>query len=458
MIDGLKSVNAFVNRPSSIVDFMVVVVGAGAAGLAAARALHDAGIDVEVLEARDRIGGRVLTVSDPDTARPIELGAEFIHGEAPALQQLLDEAALTSVDVCGTRWHGTRSRLRRLTGFWERLDRGMQLLDSDSRADRSFDEVFRTRPGGRRLARERTLVRQYVEGFHAADPRLISAQALADGGSPGDDIRERRLARVVDGYDRAIAWLAKPLASRIRLSSAVTAVHWKPRRVAVHVGRRTRITARAAIITVPLGVLQAESTRRGAIVFEPELRAKAHALEHLAMGAVVRVVLRLSDRFWTGEAFARTHATEGIERMSFLHTADPDFPTWWTTYPLTSRLIVGWCGGPHARTLAAQPSQAIADRAADALARQCRVPRRRMRSMVETVWMHDWVHDPFARGAYSYQKVGGADAPSALARPLRGTLFFAGEATDTEGATGTVHGAIASGRRAANHVVRAIDD
>jgi monoamine oxidase len=445
---------------------VVVVIGAGAAGLAAARALHEAGIDVEVLEARDRIGGRVFTVTDPHTTRPIELGAEFIHGRAPELQQLLDQASLASADVCGTRWTATRSGLRPLNGFWERLDRAMRLLDPkgppegghDKRqADRSVDEVFRARPGGRRLARERTLARQYVEGFHAADPHLVSARAIAEGGSPGDDIRERRLAHVVDGYDRVIAWLAEPLSTRIRLSSMVTAVRWKPRRVVIEVARRKPMTARAAIVTVPLGVLQARPDRRGAIAFEPELRAKAHALNHLAMGAVVRVVLRLNARFWADETFANTHASEGIERMSFLHTSDRDFPTWWTTYPFSSPLIVGWCGGPRARTILEQPSAVITNCAVNALARQCGLTSRQMRSMVEEAWMHDWLHDPFTRGAYSYAKVGGVDAPAMLARPLGGTLFFAGEATDSEGATGTVHGALASGRRAARQVQRALN-
>ena len=448
------------------ISFVVVVIGAGAAGLAAARALHEAGIDVEVLEARDRIGGRVFTITDPHTTRPIELGAEFIHGQAPELQQLLDEASLVSADVCGTRWTAMRSGLRPLTGFWERLDRGMRLLDTTGPAerghhkrhtDRSVDEVLRARPGGRRLAPERALARQYVEGFHAADPHLVSAQALADGGSPGDDSRERRLAHVVDGYDRVIAWLAGPLSTRIRLSSIVTAVRWKPRRVVIEVARRKPMTARAAIVTIPLGVLQAPPDRRGAIAFDPTLRTKAHALDHLAMGAAVRVVLRLSGRFWADETFANRHASEGVERMSFLHTSDRDFPTWWTTYPFTSPFIVGWCGGPRARVLLNQPSAALTDCAVHALARQCGISRRRMRSMVEDAWMHNWVHDPFARGAYSYAKVGGVDAPAMLARPLASTLFFAGEATDTEGATGTVHGAIATGRRAARQVQRALN-
>jgi monoamine oxidase len=434
----------------------IIVIGAGAAGLAAARALHDVGVDVQVIEARNRIGGRVFTVTDPSTQKPIELGAEFIHGQAPELQQLLDDASLLTVDVCGTRWQATSSRLRPLKGFWERLDRAFRQLDTESGSDRSFDDVFRTRPGGRRLANDRRLARQYVTGFHAADPRLISARALAEGGSPGDDLRERRLARVAEGYERVLAWLAEPLASRITLSSVVTAVRWKRSHVAIDVARRKRFTGRAAIVTVPLGVLQANPNRRGAIAFEPALHQKAQALQRLRMGAVVRVVLRLGERFWTGERFARSHAREGIERMTFLHTRDDTFPTWWTSYPSMSPLIVGWSGGPNALALAAQSPTVIASRAVDALARQCHISPRRLRSLVEAVWMHDWLHDPYARGAYSYHMVDGADAPAALARPLEATLFFAGEATDTEGATGTVHGAIASGRRAARQLMRAL--
>jgi monoamine oxidase len=98
----------------------------------------------------------------------------------------------------------------------------------------------------------------------------------------------------------------------------------------------------------------------------------------------------------------------------------------------------------------------IEDRAINSLARQLGLSPRRIRGMVEAAWLHDWEHDPFSRGAYSYQTVGGVDAPAALARPLRGTLFFAGEAADPEGRTGTVHGAIATGRRAAAEVERSL--
>jgi monoamine oxidase len=115
-------------------------------------------------------------------------------------------------------------------------------------------------------------------------------------------------------------------------------------------------------------------------------------------------------------------------------------------------IMVGWCGGTRARQLSMLSHGEVVDRALHSLARQLHMSPARMR--VKAGWTHDWQNDPYARGAYSYQKVGGADAPAALARSVQGTLFFAGEATETSGATGTVHGAIFTGWRAAAQVIR----
>src|SRR6185436_20610063 len=98
--------------------------------------------------------------------------------------------------------------------FWERLDRVMRHLD-DVHHDRSFHQFISVKPGGRRLVAERRLATRFVEGFHGADPKLISAAALAENGSPGDDKAERKLGRVVDGYDRLLQWLAEPITDRI---------------------------------------------------------------------------------------------------------------------------------------------------------------------------------------------------------------------------------------------------
>ena len=440
----------------------VVVIGAGAAGVAAARSLHERGVRVLVLEARERIGGRVFTHHDHETPVPIELGAEFIHGRAEDLNALLDDARLASIDGVGQRYTPRGGHLQPLNDFWEQLDRVMRRLPaltahSESRGPRapsrdiSFHEFLHKKPGGRRLAKERRLALQWVEGFHAADPRVISAQALAQGGWPADDTEERRLGRVVAGYDRVIEWLAAPLAGHIRLGAVVTQVQWSPGNVVIRVrlpdGRaRFAIDARAAVVAVPLGVLKASPPDIGSIEFVPALTQKQSAVEKLAMGSVVRIVLRLREPVWADDD----------DTLSFLHSADRDFPTWWTAYPARTPILVGWCGGPRARGLSELRADELESRAISALARQLHISRHRLRSLVEAFWTHDWEHDPFARGAYSYSAVAGADAPSALARPMRRTLFFAGEAADTEGGTGTVDGAIASGRRAARQVMRAL--
>jgi monoamine oxidase len=438
----------------------VLVIGGGAAGVSAARTLRDAGLDVVVLEARERIGGRIFTQRDSATPVPIELGAEFIHGSAPELARVLHDASLSSVDVGGERWSTLDGRLRRLDDFWEQLDRVMRRLRGTTR-DESFAQFLRVRPRGRQLARERTLARQYVEGFHAADPSMISAQALARNGSPGDDVRERRIGRVVEGYDRVIEWLAAPITSAIQTSTIVTGVRWERGHVEIETRRadgvaRGPMEARAAIIAIPLGVLKAAPDEPGAIAFVPELRQKQEALDHLAVGFVVRVTLRLTEPVWASASIARRATTPPLDALSFLHTKNEDFPVWWTAYPVRAPVIVGWRGGPAAHRMAQLAPEEIKLRAVGSLAQVCDVPLRRMRSMVAGAWLHDWEHDPFARGAYSYARVGGAEAPRRLAQPIHGTLFFAGEATDPEGRTGTVDSAIATGRRAARQVLRAL--
>jgi monoamine oxidase len=448
-------------RASSKPD--VVVIGAGAAGVAAAVALHNKGIGVVVLEARERIGGRVWTHRNRRAPVPIELGAEFIHGRADVLEKILQEAQLARIDIAGRRWIATGKRIRPLDDFWEQLHRVMRLLGHQGTPDRSFHEFLETRSGGARLARERRLTRQFVEEFHAADPRLISTQALADSEISGADIRETRLAHVVDGYDRLIEWMAAPVADCIRLGAIVTRVRWTRGNVVVDVRHsdgqaRFGVEARAAILTVPLGVLQARPTDIGAVEFNPDLgRAKRESLDLLVSGSAVRVVVQLHERVWASEAFGRKMHSEELDALGFLHSNDRDFPLWWTAYPVRAPMIVGWRGGPGAHRLTQLPPDQIETRALASLARHLRMSTQQLRSMVEGVWTHDWQHDPFARGAYSYQRVGGASAPAALARPLKRTLFFAGEATGTDGGTGTVDGAIVTGRRAAAQVLRALD-
>jgi monoamine oxidase len=145
---------------------------------------------------------------------------------------------------------------------------------------------------------------------------------------------------------------------------------------------------------------------------------------------------------------------EQLGRLAFLHATGVDVEVWWTSYPLRSGMMVGWAGGPLALALEEKAPSRIGERAVASLADSLGIPRPTLQRHVLRLHRHNWTEDPFARGAYSYPLAGGNDAAQTLARPVRGTLFFAGEATDAEGRNGTVHGAIASGHRAAEQLWR----
>ena len=442
-------------------DVDVVVVGAGVSGLAAARRLTETGARVAVLESRDRIGGRIATVRDDRTPVPIELGAEFIHGSADEVVEIVEAAKLRVCDTRGGRWRASGRRLTPLDehDFWTDIGRVMKRLDPQRTPDRSFQEFLDTKPGGATLAAQRTLAREFVAGFHAADLGLISERSLADGGAPEDE-EEERMGRVIDGYDN----VPKQLASRVsdvRLGHRVHDVVWEPGAVEVRFARwdargatvSGSITARAAIITVPLGVLQ-QTEGISAITFTPDVEDIRSAASHLAMGTVVRIPMLFREPFWEAKSLQRRTGGRSLAALSFLHSADDDLPVWWTAAPVRAATLVGWAGGTRAARLIARSASEIEERALASLARQFGMQRRRVASLLEHCWYHDWTNDPHARGAYSYARVGGSHAGKRLARPVHDTLFFAGEAADEDGRNGTVHGAIGTGYRAAAAVAR----
>jgi monoamine oxidase len=434
-----------------------VIIGAGASGLAAARTLHEDGAEFVVLEARDRIGGRMWTLRPPKVTVPVELGAEFLHGETPEIDDVAREKGLRRIDVSGRRWMSARGKLRIMDDFWERLDRVMSRLDEERDPDRSFaDAVGRMRAVA---AADRRLAIEYVEGFHAADTLRIGERALAEGGSPRDDVRERRMGRILEGFERVVDALAEPVLGRVQLGSVVTEIRWRPRRVEIesrnHGGDGLpTVVARSAIVTVPLGVLLAAPGAIGGIRFDPPIPDRLRIASQLHMGTVRKVVFHAETPFWADRAMAKRLGDERLDTLAFLHSSGQvAFPVWWTPYPVRAPVLVAWRGGPAALGLSAMSHEEIIAGAIDSLATLLGLQTRVVRRQFVAAYTHDWQNDPFSRGAYSYVGVGGADASARLSRPLKGTLFFAGEHADREGRNGTVHGALASGQRAATAVL-----
>src|SRR5262249_30651182 len=131
------------------------------------------------------------------------------------------------------------------------------------------------------------------------------------------------------------------------------------------------------------------------------------------------------------------------------------FPTWWTTRPIAAPVLVGWAGGPPAEALTFQSEDSILDAAVASLAHALKIHPSSLEARLRAAFVYDWQADPFSLGAYSYVPTGAVTAPMRLAEPLANTLFFAGEATNADGQNATVHGAIASGYRAAAEVLNA---
>ena len=371
---------------------------------------------------------------------------------------IIREAQLLAYVVEGERWRSRGGRLTRFHDFWKDLHVVMRHLDA-RKADRSFADFLDDAPGGPSAADARSLAREFVEGFHGADADRISAKALADGGSPSEDAEEQRMMRIADGYDRVPQWLARDLGNRITTGAVVERIEWDRGAVELTVrgpaALSTRITARAAIITVPLGVLLASPEEPGAITFSPSLPVLDRIRSSLTMGGVVRVNVLFRERWWADRLRAAPRGAS-LESMSFLHGDSDDLPVWWSLHPVHASMMVGWAGGPTAQRFAGRSPSDMEGSAVRSLAANLGVSRQRVASQVEACWTHDWQHDPFSRGAYSYSLVGGADAATQLARSIKGTLWLAGEAADAEGRNGTVHGAIGSGRRAAQSVARSL--
>jgi monoamine oxidase len=429
----------------------VIILGAGAAGLAAAGRLQREGVDVRVLEARDRVGGRVLTHHDARCPVAIELGAEFIHGEARATKQALEDARLAYYDADGEQWRAQNGRLARAEKFFHQVGRVFRKLDPDQ-PDRPFAEFLAAKPGGQRLARDRALAQRFVQSFHGADAAVISARSLAQQGDPAEDETIEKTARIIRGYGALIEHLARELHEVIALRHVVERVEWERGAVRVSAAHETdtvTIDARAAIITLPVGVLQAPAEAEGAVVFEPDPLPLRRALDLMAPGVVLRVPLLFRERFWESRTLPGLPRKGTLDKAMFMHTPRGLYTVWWTQYPVRAPIITAWTGGPPAERLLAMGKDGMIAHALAELAAEAGIDRRRIEDLFVTGWTHDWVADPFTRGAYAYARVGGARAPRALARPVDGTLFMAGEAVATKVANGTVEGAIAAGEQAA---------
>jgi monoamine oxidase len=244
-------------------DFDVLIVGAGAAGLAAARILSAAGVSIALLEARDRIGGRIYTTRPAASSLPVELGAEFVHGRPRETFELAQAARLTPVELTGDAWSSAGGRLSRARSGARDMNAILQALADSQGEDQSFASFVHARFPGDDWAAARRQASGYVEGFDAADPDQVSVRWLGQTEAAAASIEGERQFRILEGYDRLLMWLRDGLNEErtlLALNTVVQDIRWARGHVEVTThtpdsAAQTSFSARAALITLPLGVL-----------------------------------------------------------------------------------------------------------------------------------------------------------------------------------------------------------
>jgi monoamine oxidase len=381
----------------------IIVVGAGVAGLAAGQQLLQAGLAPIVLEARDRIGGRILTVHDSGSPFPVELGAEFVHGRHPALWKVLLDSGAPLEQVAGD-------------GNWDEMD---GIFDQMAKApEQSFADFIAKVDAPEYVKQAAT---GFVEGFNAACKERVSVEWLNRENAASDEIEGDRSFRVRSGYDSVPAFLGKNL--DIRLNTAVRRLSWQ-RGAVVAETDAGEFRASKAIVAVPVAVLLER-----ALIVDPEPQTLSRARAAIGVGNAIRVTFRFRDP---------------VPEIGFLH-GDRPFPVCWTDGPV----VTAWAAGPKADALSGLTPEQLKQTALSSL----RAILEKDPGEPEGAWLHGWRADPWSLAAYSFVRVGGLAVQQQLCEPVDDTLYFAGEAVAPSGHVGTVHGAIVSGIHAATSVM-----
>ena len=420
-----------------------IVIGAGAAGLAAARTLQDANHSVLLLEARDRLGGRVDTNYD-FASHPVECGAEYLHGENIVTWDWVRRYRLATLPVFDHDRHQFMYVQQKLLPFrrWSTIP-GMEALDvmDGSPIDDLITEWIDNGKPDVSLAQflslhhvelspdVRRVVDHFLSGSYGANLDQLGVYGLAELTYEGDGDRYSRLKQ---GYSHLLKQFAAGL--NIRYATAVTRIHWNSSGIQIQTETDTTYTAKHVVITLPLALLQ-----ENAVEFAPKLpETKLNAIHGLGVGHITKLMLKFDRPFWSKEL------------ESCLTTLDTQL--WWRP---------GWKRNNEAPVLTAYTGAAGADHLGmlgrdgtiqaglQDLEQMFEMP---LADRLTGALFVDWQADPYARMAYSYVPVNGVGLRSQLAQPIDQVLFFAGEATHPTRAA-TVHGAIESGIRAAHEIL-----
>lgn len=408
----------------------VIIVGAGMAGLMAARILCKSGIEVLLLEACDVAGGRAKTVRPKGFECDLAAGAEFIHGHLPITLELLKEAGIGIKEANQNMFRADGDKLKKdfkESPEWLLFYNEINALAEDCSVETLLERTF----SADRFEGLRAEVREMASGLDLAKTQRLSVYGIREEWQ-SDEIQYRP----VGGYGALNAFFISEIekaGGTFRFNAVVNAIYWAPRQVSVE-GEGFAETAEAVIVTIPLGQWLGKD-----IAIVPEISGLQARFRKLGFGSVIKIPLWFDNPFWLTQQ----------PDLGFLFT--PAGYTFWTLLPDEKPLLTAWMGNDRADDLERFSEKELIAQALEELAKVFEIDVAEMGFRAGAVFKY--TKGQFSKGGYSWPTVKGASEILELLRGIENTLWFAGEAFAPNGEVGTVEAALWSGKQAAQKIL-----
>jgi monoamine oxidase len=418
----------------------VIVIGGGAAGLMVAFELSKHKYNVTVLEAKNRLGGRIFTVDEASFSQPVEAGAEFIHGDMPLTQSLLKQAGVSYYAVEGEMFHLKDGKFKKEhnTPGWHQLMQQMKALKTDI----SLADFLTTYYNDEKHKALRKSVEGFAGGFDLADIQTVSTKSLYYEWSK----ESGRQYRINGGYIQLINYLFSQCTNNgctIETDCCAKKISWQNNEVDILTMCSRLFKSDLVVITVPVGVLQAKTNDENYMEFTPSIHQHMRAAENIGFGGVIKVVLEFTQNFWKNK-----------EKNTGFIFIDGAMPTWWTQLPIDNAILTGWIGGNKANLLKEYSDDEILQTALASLANAFAIPVDHLKTKLKASFVANWCKEPDINGGYSFNTLYSDEAKNMLQQPVNNTIYFAGEALYNGPYGGTVEAALESAKKTVHEILR----
>ncbi len=419
----------------------IIIIGGGAAGLMTAYELSKHKHTVIILEAKNRLGGRIHTINDSSFSQPIEMGAEFIHGNLPLTLSLLNEAGIAYHTTAGNMFHLEKGKFKKQKEFnegWGKLMKQMQELKQDIPLADFLNKYF----GDDKYHELRESVKNFAGGFDLADISEASTKALYKEWNT----EWEHQYRINGGYKLLIDYLeilCKENGCVIHTNCCVKKINWQKDEVNILTMCSRFFKSNKVVITVPVSVLKANAHSEDYIEFLPSIPQHIDAAKNIGYGDVIKILLEFNENFWNSAK----------KNVAFILT-DEAVPTWWTQLPAESAILTGWIGGEKASSLKDNTDDEILKVALQSLANAFAMNIEDLKIKLKAFKIANWCKEADINGGYSFNTIKTVAARKTLQQPVNETIYFSGEALFEGTLMGTVEGALESGKKTALQVLK----